>query len=131
MMRHCLFSVFLAGMAWAGSTLAQVPDPTRPAGAMMTPDVAGGVAAPAGSGVQTVILRPGGKSAAVINGQYVEVGGKLGDKRVLKISESEVVLKGESGREVIKVTPAIEKVMTKKTANAKQRPKGTIGTTEK
>jgi hypothetical protein len=66
-----------------------------------------------------VILRPGGQSAAVINGQYLRVGDKFGDKRVLKISESEVVLKGESGREVIKVTPAIEKVSVKKNAARK------------
>ena len=78
--------------------------------------------------MQTVILRRGGKSGAVINGQYVVVGGKLGEKRVLKISESEVVLEGESGREVIKVTPAIEKVPTRKAAAIERR---TRGTTEK
>jgi hypothetical protein len=65
---------------------------------------------------------------AVVNGQHVAVGGKLGDKRVVKITESEVVLKGESGREVIKVTPDIEKVPVNKTAAAKRR---TTGTTEK
>ena len=97
----------------------------------MVTEAAGGVAAAVESGVQTVILRPKGKSAAVINGQYVELGGKLGDKRVTKISESEVVLTGEGGREVIKVTPAIEKVPAKKTAAAKRRAAGTTGTTEK
>jgi hypothetical protein len=85
---------------------------------LLTPE-GGSAAAPVESGVQTVILRRGGKSAAVINGQYVEVGGMVGDKKVLKITESEVVLKGESGREVIKVTPAIEKVPAKKVAAKK------------
>jgi len=127
MMQRDLLLLLLAGFVGTGSVLAQVADPTRPAGALMTPE-AGGVAAPVESGVQTVILRPGRKSAAVINGQYVEVGGKLGDKRVVKISESEVVLMGESGREVIKVTPAIEKVPAKNKAAAKGR---TTGTTEK
>ncbi len=135
-MRHYLFSVafsiLLTGLVCTGCVLAQVPDPTRPAGAVMSSEAAGGgVATPLESGVQTVILRRGGKSAAVINGQYVEVGGKLGDKRVVKISESEVVLKGESGREVLKVTPAIEKVTKKKMTNTKPRTKGTIGATEK
>jgi peroxiredoxin len=83
---------------------------------------------PVESGVQTVILRPKGKSAAVINGQYVQVGDKLGDKKVVKIAESEVVLQGEGGREVMKVTPDIEKVPVKKKAAAKRR---TTGTTEK
>lgn len=122
MMRPYVF--VLAGIVGAGSVLAQVPDPTRPAGALMTPET-GSVAAPVESGVQTVILRHGGKSAAVINGQYVAVGDKLGDKRVMKISESEVVLKGEGGREVIKVTPAIEKMPTRKTAAIKRRTTGT------
>ena len=120
-----LLAMFLA----AQPALAQLADPTRPAAALMTQDAAGGVGAPAESGVQTVILRRAGKSAAVINGQYVEVGGKLGDKRVLKISESEVVLIGEAGREVIKVTPAIEKVPSRKKAPAAKR--RSTGTTEK
>lgn len=109
--------VVLAGFMEVASALAQVPDPTRPAGSLLTPEAGSGLAAPVESGVQTIILRRGGrKSAAVINGQYVEVGGMVGDKRVLKITESEIVLKGESGREVIKVTPAIEKHPARKVA---------------
>ncbi len=126
MMRHDWLSLFLAGLLGVGPVLAQVPDPTRPPAALMTPET-GSVAAPVESGVQTVILRHGRKSAAVINGQYVVVGGKFGDKRVVKISESEVVLQGESGREVIKVMPAIEKMPTRnKTAIKRQ----TTGTTQ-
>ena len=121
MMRHDPFWVFSAALIGAGSALAQVPDPTRPPDAVTTSEAAVGTVAPAASGVQTVILRTAGKSAAVINGQYVEVGGKLGDKRVLEISESEVVLKGESGREIIKMTPAIEKMPIKMTPAIKRR----------
>jgi len=124
MMRPDVFTLLLAGLVGAVPVLAQVPDPTRPAGVSPTPET-GSVAAPVESGVQTVILRPGGKSVAVVNGQYVAVGDKLGDKRVVKISESEVVLKGMSGREVIKVTPAIEKMPTRKTAAKKRRTTGT------
>jgi hypothetical protein len=124
MMRGRLLSVLFAGSVGAAAAFAQVPDPTRPPDALLAPAAEGGVAAPVETGVQTVILRRGGKSGAVINGQYVVVGDKLGDKRVLKISESEVVLEGESGREVIKATPAIEKVPAKKVAAAKRRPRG-------
>jgi hypothetical protein len=133
MMRHDLILLLVGGVLGAGFALAQVPDPTRPAAAAVVPDVTGAVAAPVESGVQTVILRPNGKSAAVINGQYVEVGDKLGDKRVLKISESEVVLQGGSGREVvvIKMTPAIEKTMARKTTANTSRATGTTGTTGK
>ena len=91
----------------------------------MTPEAGSGTTAPIESGVQTVILRPGGKSAAVINGQYVVVGDKFGDKRVQRISETEIVLKGESGREVIKVMPSIEKTRAGGTTAKAQRTTGT------
>jgi len=125
MMRYDLFPLMLAGLIGTGAVHAQVPDPTRPAGNQVTAEGASGVSAPVESGVQTVILRPGGKSAAVINGQYVVVGGKFGDKRVLRITESEIVLKGEGGREVIKVMPSIEKTPARKTAAKTQRTTGT------
>ena len=143
MMRHGLFRLLLAGWVAVATALAQVPDPTRPTGVLVTPGAVGTVGAvgavgaavvPVETGVQTVILRPKGKSAAVIGGQYVEVGGKLGDKRVVKITESEVVLQGEGGREIMKVTPDIEKVPVKKKPAAKRRTTGTTGptgTTEK
>lgn len=114
--------VFMA--PWA---LAQLPDPTRPPAQMMTSE-SGAAAAPVESGMQTVIVRRKGKSGAVINGQYVEVGGKLGDKRVIRISESEVIVQGEGGREVIRLIPSIEKTpVVKPVAKgvARQRPAGT------
>jgi hypothetical protein len=125
MMRLALHGFLLAALATVGGAIAQVPDPTRPAAAVMAPEAAGSLAMPVESGVQTVILRPGGKSAAVINGKYVSVGDMVGDKRVQKISESEVVLKGPGGREIIKVMPAIEKVPASKTVAAKRRTTGT------
>ena len=125
MMRGGLPFFFLAALAAFGGAYAQVPDPTRPPAAAMEPEAAGGPAMPVESGVQTVILRPGGKSAAVIDGKYVSVGDMVGDKRVQKISESEVILKGPGGREVIKVMPAIEKVPANKKAAAKRRTTGT------
>jgi MSHA biogenesis protein MshK len=130
MMRHGLFLLLLAGFAGIGSAVAQVPDPTRPPDGVMTPESSGGVIVPTESGVQAVIVRSKGKgkSSAVINGQYVEVGDKLGDKKVLKITESEVVLQGEGEREIMKATPDIEKVPARKQAAAKRR---TTGTTEK
>lgn len=122
MMRGDLFRLIPLVLIGTGSAFAQVPDPTRPADVLVAP--AGGGGAAAGGGVQVVILRSGGKSVAVINGQHVEVGGKLGDRRVLNITENEVVLKGESGREVIKATPAIEKMPVMKKAAGTGRKAG-------
>lgn len=99
----------LACLVASGMALAQVGDPMRPPEGVVAGDGGGGMAAPQ-SGVQTVIVRPKGKSMAVINGKQVSIGDKLGDKKVVKISENEIVLKGDSGREVIKVMPTIVKV---------------------
>lgn len=125
MMTYAHLSPVLLALAGAGSAMAQVPDPTRPPDALLAPGPAGGAPVSVDSGVQTVILRPGGKSAAVINGQYIVVGEMVGDKRVIKITESEVVLKGESGREIIKVMPAIEKISANKKPVGKRVETGT------
>ena len=125
MIRGYLSVLGFIGLVGAG--LAQVQDPTRPPAALVVPEPGAAAASPVESGLQTVIMRPGGKSAAVINGQYVEVGGKVGDRRVVRISESEVVLKGESGREVLRMTPAIDKMPSGKSPAAKPKATGTPG----
>jgi hypothetical protein len=109
----------LALMA-AAPAQAQVPDPMRP------PDVAaavdGGSAAASGNaGVQAVFLRRGAKPAALINGEYVVQGGKLGDRRVLKITEAEVVLRDAAGqKETMKVITGAEKTPVEKKTAVKQ-----------
>jgi MSHA biogenesis protein MshK len=84
-------------------------DPTRPPANWV-----GGSATAEGAGtggLQSVILPRRGKPSAIINGQRVELGGKYGDQRVVKISESEVVLKGSAGLETLKMVPDVEKRM--------------------
>jgi hypothetical protein len=93
----------------AAAAAAQLPDPTRPTGAAAAGD-APGAADAANAGVQAVFLRQGAKPAALINGQYVEQGGRLGDRRVVRIGESEVVLRNADGsRETMKVIAGVDK----------------------
>jgi MSHA biogenesis protein MshK len=84
-----------------------MPDPTRPANATEAPGASGTTAAP--TGLQAVILRPKGKSVAVINGQTVAVGGMVGDARLVSLTAREAVLSGPNGKEVLKLAPAAEK----------------------
>jgi hypothetical protein len=56
-----------------------------------------------------VIIPKKGKPSAVIDGQQVFVGQQIGDSRVLRISETEVVLKGAAGNETLKMFPDINK----------------------
>lgn len=130
-MRYILFALFSL-LAFASS--AQVPDPTRPAD---EPPAAGASGSGAGmGGVQAIILRKGGKSSAVIDGEEVHVGQRIGgkahDKRVLKISENAVIVQGENGRETMRLIATVEKVPAARPhAIKKASSRGQTGTSEK
>ncbi len=89
--------------------LAPLPDPTRPPEGMETVEAKPGKPAAAAAGLQTVIMRKGKKPVAVINGETVELGGKLGEATLVKLGEREAVLQGPQGREVLRLTPDAEK----------------------
>jgi len=92
---------------------AQSVDPTRPAidTGIAIPGMA---AASATTGLQSIIQRQNGKPAALINGQVVELGGKLGDARLVKIGDDFVVLRGVMGNEILRLTPDVEKKAVRK-----------------
>lgn len=88
-----------------------LPDPTRPSD-VGPPAVSGSGSAgtsETGPVLQTVIIPRKGKPKAVIGGELVVLGGKFGDQTLVRVSEREVVLEGPRGREVLKLTPGIEK----------------------
>lgn len=107
-------AVFIAcGLALlAVMTVAQaqgLPDPTRPpAAAIEALSDAKGEPVPAAS-VQTIIQRQGARPAAVINGEYVELGGRVGDARVVRITDGAVTLRSDGSQEVLTLTPGIER----------------------
>jgi MSHA biogenesis protein MshK len=96
------------------ATLAQLADPTRPAIDTGSTAPAGMAAASATSGLQSIIQRQRGKPAALINGVVVELGGKVGEARLVKIGEDFVVLRGAMGNETLRLTPGIEKKAVRK-----------------
>jgi len=104
-----LAAAALAGAAAIahGQAQATLADPTRPPAAFDASPAAAS-APSAASGLQAVIMRPGRKPLAVINGSTVLLGGKLGDATLVHLSESEAVLQGPSGREVLRLTPGAE-----------------------
>lgn len=95
------------------AALAQSADPTRPAidTGISAPGVA---AAPATAGLQSIIQRRHGKPAALINGAVVELGGKIGEARLVKIGDDLVVLRGPLGNETLRLTPDVEKKTARK-----------------
>jgi hypothetical protein len=84
-------------------------DPTKPPSGIDTPAAAAGEAAAPGAGLQTIIRRRGAKPAAVINGEYVVLGGHIGEARVVRIGEDSVTLKSATGTEILKLAPGIDK----------------------
>lgn len=99
----------LALLAMADMGHAQLADPTRPPTTIGSAVDPAGAAAFEASGLQSVILRKHGKPAALINGSVVELGGQVGEAKLIKISEDAVVLKGPQGTETLRLMPAAEK----------------------
>lgn len=88
--------------------LAQIQDPTRPAD---TPLASGlSIGANTAQGLQVIVKRPGqGRSTALISGQTVHVGSKIGEQRVVRITANEVTLQGDNGREILRLIPDVQK----------------------
>lgn len=101
--------LFAAGMAMAAcaAAAAPFPDPTRPPGATQAGPSGGGAEAPA-LRLESVLIAPD-RRIAVINGQAVRVGQKVGDARVVRITETEVALREGAATQVLKLFPAAER----------------------
>ena len=100
---------------------AQIADPTRPpVGVAETAEEAGAVAGPV---LQSVLIPKNGRPLAVIDGQQVRLGERLGERRLVKLSEGEAVLDGPLGIERLQLTPGVEKtnVVAKKATKTPAR----------
>ena len=95
-------------------------DPMRPPNVLPG---AQGVETEAPSTLLQSVLLSRGRRVAVINGETVPLGGKFGDAVVVKISESEVVLKYADRTEVLKLFGAIERKPVRAAARAAGVPK--------
>jgi hypothetical protein len=57
--------------------------------------------------LQSIIISPA-RSAAIINGQMIELGGKASDVRLIEVREGSVVLQGANGRQVLTLFPNVK-----------------------
>lgn len=83
-------------------------DPTQPPAALM-PVLPAERSEAAGPVLQSIILRKGHKPQAIIGGERVELGGRYGELRLVRVNENSVVLQGPGGRETLQLTPAVQK----------------------
>ena len=89
----------------AGSSAQALTDPTRPPLELMSSVAAG--AAPR-TPLQSILLSSTRKGA-IINGRYVALGGTYGKAKLVRITATEVTLKGDQGLEVLQLYPPMEK----------------------
>lgn len=95
-----------AGMPWA---LAEnLPDPTRPPAALYAAPGSLSSAPQSGPVLQSVFISAA-KKTAIINGQELKVGDKLGEARVARIAESEVVLQEGKSTQTLRLFPGMER----------------------
>lgn len=100
----CLFP-FAFCFALPAAAADTLRDPTRPPA-----DLSQGNTAPVASGPELQSVRISAhQRSAIISGQRVKVGDKLGDARIVMITENEVVLKGSSGLQTLKLFPDVGK----------------------
>jgi MSHA biogenesis protein MshK len=99
----------------AGAQSSALSDPTRPPGAGAMQGAGVQDEAPAGRQLQSVLMS-GGRKIAIIDGTMVPLGGMFGESRVVKISETEVVLKTGEETETLKLYPSAEKLPAKRAA---------------
>ena len=112
----------LAALAVAAAHAESLADPTRPPAALGASAADG---APEASGLQSIIRSNIGRPAAIINGEYVVLGGRVGDARLVKIGDDSVTLKTAAGTETLMLVPGVEKkaVTDRKTESGSIRKK--------
>jgi len=100
-------TLMLAALAFAAGARAQgLNDPTRPPTVSASaPEAAADAAA---SQLQSVLIAPG-RRLAIINGQTVALGGRVGDATLTQITETGVVLKRGDLLESLPLLPGIAK----------------------
>jgi MSHA biogenesis protein MshK len=94
-----------ATLAMASAGAQALTDPTRPPNASAP---AGAAQETGGPQLQSVLISPR-RRLAIINGTMVSLGDMLGEAKVVKISETEVVLRKGEETEVLKLFPGVDK----------------------
>ena len=119
---RCAFflALGLALMPAPSTAMAQaMTDPTRPATGFVAESPEGAVAAV--TQLQSVMISPT-QSWAIISGVRVSLGEKYGDAVLVKVAESEVVLKSGNEQQVLKFYPGVVKRESVPVASATPTP---------
>jgi MSHA biogenesis protein MshK len=118
----------LTSLVWPLAGGAQgLADPTRPPSHLIDPAKGGMAQGEVSSNPLQSIIRSGKTRRALVNGEWVKTGGKVGTAVVESIGDAEVVLKQEDGsKETLKLYPDVEisKSKTKQRVAPASKPAG-------
>ena len=107
--------VFVAVILLAsGARAAPFQDPTQPPG---TTGIAGDPQ-PSGPRVESILIAPD-RRLAVINGEQVTVGSKVAGGAVVRITETDVVVRGADGEQTLTLFPGIRRSTSAPTKKGK------------
>lgn len=109
LMKSLTFASLLTLSSLVMAQTGALRDPTLPPAAFLNPLDAPQLA-PAELRLEAVRRAQGGMAVAVINGELFRLGGDVAGRRIVRIGESEVVLRGASGRETLRMSPEVGKV---------------------
>ncbi|RBA25744.1 hypothetical protein [Herminiimonas fonticola] len=110
MSARVLLIVLAGSLTWLPSAWAQqLRDPTQPPSLLMQDGTTAG--ASSGPVLQSVFISPTRK-AAIISGQTVKLGEKFNGSTLIKITESEVVLRNGGELQTLKLFAGIGKRLT-------------------
>jgi len=98
-MRVLLLIMFATAVLPAGA--APFADPTRPPVVDDAPGGSGGIAGPR---VESILIAPD-RRLAVVNGEQVTLGSKVAGGAVVRITETEVVVRGADGEQTLRLFP--------------------------
>lgn len=113
-----LFGLLL--LLLSGVVAAEIlPDPTRPPSGPLVESQSGAGGESGAPRLQSVLMPQQGKPTAIIDGQVVPLGGKVGDGRLARLSETEAVIVGSQGVQHLRLTPEAEKVMVSQKSSKK------------
>lgn len=99
-------AVLLSMLMVAPVAAQRLVDPTQPPGGLA--DAQGMSLGSGGPVLQSVMLSPSRK-VAVISGEVVALGGRYGGSRLVKLTETEAVLKSGTEVTVLRLHPRVEK----------------------
>jgi MSHA biogenesis protein MshK len=111
-LNRILLTVASLGIVCPALALESLPDPTRPPNELFSTGVLAGktkdhAQTSVHEDLQSIIISPRHR-AAVINGERVELGEKVGDATLVEVRETSVVLQGASGKRIVNLFPGVQ-----------------------